>query len=118
MYREIDSYLFVFDTTIGLWINQVRSQDGEERCLVTSIGSSNYGRRSAERDLECNLFIILEPDKPEQQHLLESQSGQALSRQLVDELASLKAYVNVEDQENVHVGIFVKFFTRLIRNML
>ncbi|KAA1075215.1 CDP-diacylglycerol--glycerol-3-phosphate 3-phosphatidyltransferase [Puccinia graminis f. sp. tritici] len=116
----------------GLWINRfVRIRRGskeeekekrEERCIVTSIGSSNYGRRSAERDLECNLFIVLdnhlhpsEQPKDDDNRQLE---GRSLSNQLVDELGHLKRHVQPDDQKEAHVGIFVKFFTRLIRNML
>ncbi|WAR54564.1 hypothetical protein PtB15_4B181 [Puccinia triticina] len=111
----------------GLWINRsvrnVSREGEEERCLVTSIGSSNFGRRSAERDLECNLFIMLDRDLPRaipgqpEDDKSKPEDG-SLSSQLVDELSLLKGHVQPNDQKEAHVGIFVKFFTRLIRNML
>ncbi|KAI7933686.1 hypothetical protein MJO28_017517 [Puccinia striiformis f. sp. tritici] len=110
----------------GLWINELNKtepgnkEEEEERCLVNSIGSSNYGRRSAERDLECNLFIVLDdpPTLPSHPERSNKTDDCPLSIQLVNELHHLKSHVSNNDQSHQHVGIFVKLFTRLIRTML
>ncbi|KAG0151993.1 hypothetical protein CROQUDRAFT_71298 [Cronartium quercuum f. sp. fusiforme G11] len=82
------------------------------RPCLTLIGSSNYGRRSAERDLEANLLII--------NH--NTQGG--FSTQLAHELSGLKeSAIDVVNWELLNradrkVGIGVKLATHVIRNML
>ncbi|MBW0485950.1 hypothetical protein O181_025665 [Austropuccinia psidii MF-1] len=94
----------------GLWL--IRPNNGHQSCLLTTIGSSNYGRRSAERDLECNLLIINEDEKGN------------LSSKLVIELTRLQNWAkdfvdyNLFQREDRRVKTGVKVATTLIRNML
>ncbi|KAI8453427.1 hypothetical protein BY996DRAFT_7157129 [Phakopsora pachyrhizi] len=109
----------------GIWITRTiermgSEQEVEEECLLTTIGSSNYGRRSAERDLECNLILInnrLDPKKP-------NQPESSLSKELIEELNQLRSLAVDKVDEDLfrsqerRVGLGVKLATRLIRNML
>ncbi|EGG10378.1 uncharacterized protein MELLADRAFT_103410 [Melampsora larici-populina 98AG31] len=93
-------------------LNSNRSISNEFEPFLTMIGSSNYGRRSAERDLECNLLIIDETEE------------KGVSNQLTEELTGLRKNATglvCEDWfegDGRQVGLGVKLATRLIRNML
>lgn len=109
----------------GVWLTQVLETGSkeheltQEECILTTIGSSNYGRRSAERDLECNLLMILNerPSKPKMK-LGDDEPQKQLSTDLVAELNHLRAHVEPHETNPRKVGILIKFLTRLIRNML
>lgn len=77
---------------------------------LTLIGSSNYGNRSAQRDLEANLLITTD--------------AKALQRQLGKELSEIRRYAtDVVDQrlferKNRKVSWGVKVAAKAIESML
>lgn len=77
---------------------------------LTLIGSSNYGRRSAERDLEASLLVVTD--------------GDGLKQALKQEVDNLREYATDEVNEKMFarpdrkVKLGVKLAAKAIRNML
>ena len=77
---------------------------------LTVIGSSNYGRRSAERDLEASVLLVTD--------------GEVLRDSLRDEVTGLRRYATDKVDEDMfrrpdrQVKLGVKLAAKAIRNML
>ncbi|KAH9819676.1 hypothetical protein DFH28DRAFT_1080257 [Melampsora americana] len=93
-------------------LNSNSSVLNEFQPYLTMIGSSNYGRRSAERDLECNLLIV--------DQSLEKRFSDELRKELMGIREFALDLVGEDlfrrDERKVHLA--VKIATGLIRNML
>jgi CDP-diacylglycerol--glycerol-3-phosphate 3-phosphatidyltransferase len=78
--------------------------------LLTLIGSSNYGRRSAERDVEANLLITTFSPSLRKDLLAEI----ALTRKYATDLVDEKLF----ERKDRQVSRGVKIASKVIENML
>ncbi|KAL7071511.1 hypothetical protein ACQ4LE_009607 [Meloidogyne hapla] len=86
----------------GLWIDFLNSKK-----IGTVIGSSNYGFRSAHRDLEAQVLLVTENELLKQKIIEEKQY-------LLEHAQSLK--IDAFLKRDILVSNWVKYFARIFRN--
>lgn len=106
MHTSVVAYLTL--RTTGLWFTPAQETSVGPR--IAHIGSSNYGSRSSDLDLECTLLVSTESDK--------------LSQRLKEEVDALRSDAvdlvnqNIFDRPDRKVRTKVKFTAWLIGGML
>nr|CAD2209514.1 unnamed protein product [Meloidogyne enterolobii] len=86
----------------GLWIDFLN-----EKRIGTVIGSSNYGFRSSQRDLEAQVLLVTENDALKQKIIEERQY-------LLEHAQSIE--IDAFFKRDILVSNWVKYFARIFRN--
>lgn len=92
----------------GIWVSE--TSEGDDRPLLTCVGSSNYTRRAYSSDLESNALIVT--------------TDEELKDKMKDELNNLLKYAepvnldNFKDEPDRHVSTGVKIATAVLGSKL